>query len=337
MRRWLGIAIVAVAVLGLAACLEQTGPGQPGKLPPAPHRDGDEIVIAGQYIHTGTPVVLWIDRGGYNAYTGEPRVVTPTAVPRPRSAIPTTRFAQRDPDNLRITAAERAQVTRDGWSLPLLRDAVDQFVIHYDETGVSRHCFAALCRRGLSVHFMLDLDGTIYQTLDVREKAWHATIANDRSVGVEIANVGAYTPGQDQPLASWYRRDPVGWRVVVPPALGDGGMRTAGFVARPAQENPAVGLVQGELLRQFDFTPEQYRALIHLTAALCTALPRVRCDYPHDGSGELINHKLPNRELADYQGLLGHYHIQTNKTDPGPAFQWATVVRGALALMPPQP
>ena len=48
--------------------------------------------------------------------------------------------------------------------------------------------------RGLSVHFMLDLDGTIYQTLDLKEGAWHATVANGRSIGIEIANIGAYPP-----------------------------------------------------------------------------------------------------------------------------------------------
>jgi hypothetical protein len=31
-------------------------------------RHGDEIVVAGQFVHTGTPVVLWMDPGGYDAY-----------------------------------------------------------------------------------------------------------------------------------------------------------------------------------------------------------------------------------------------------------------------------
>ena len=34
---------------------------------------------------------------------------------------------------------------------------------------------------------MLDVDGTIYQTLDVKERAWHATTSNTRAVGIEIA------------------------------------------------------------------------------------------------------------------------------------------------------
>src|SRR5262249_41935615 len=31
-------------------------------------RTGDEIVVAGQFVHTGTRVVLWMDPGGYDAY-----------------------------------------------------------------------------------------------------------------------------------------------------------------------------------------------------------------------------------------------------------------------------
>ena len=34
---------------------------------------GDEIVAAGQFFHTGTKVVLWIDPGGYDAYRVERR------------------------------------------------------------------------------------------------------------------------------------------------------------------------------------------------------------------------------------------------------------------------
>ena len=41
------------------------------------------------------------------------------------------------------------------------------------------------------MHFLLDLDGTIYQTLDLKERALHVGASNTRSVGVEIANLGA--------------------------------------------------------------------------------------------------------------------------------------------------
>jgi N-acetyl-anhydromuramyl-L-alanine amidase AmpD len=40
----------------------------------------------------------------------------------------------------------------------------------------------------------------------------------------------------------------------------------------------------------------------------------------------LITHKLPDAVLEKYQGILGHFHIQENKIDPGPAFDWEKIV-----------
>ena len=38
-------------------------------------------------------------------------------------------------------------------------------------------------------------------------------------------------------------------------------------------------------------------------------------------------------ELKNYHGVLGHYHLATDKEDPGPAFDWERVIGGARALM----
>ena len=48
------------------------------------------------------------------------------------------------------------------------------------------------------------------------------------------------------------------------------------------------GTVQGQRLRQYDFTVRQYDSLIRLTATLCTLFPAIRCDYPRDKSGSLL-------------------------------------------------
>ena len=84
---------------------------------------------------------------------------------------------------------------------------------------------------------------------------------------------------------------------------------------------------------QYDFTPQQYAALIKLTATLCKVFPNIKCDYPRDASGKLIAQKLPDEQLEKYEGVLGHFHVQTNKNDPGPAFQWDTVIGGARKLL----
>lgn len=298
-------------------------------------RRGDEIMIAGQFFHTGAPVVLWTDPGGYDAYRTERRFApwdgSEWGKGGERGLESPARYGVR---RVPLSPEEFEQVRGGGWTLDLLRRHVDQFVIHYDAAGTSRTCFRVLHdMRGLSVHFMLDLDGTIYQTLDVKERAWHATIANDRAVGIEIANIGAYPPEKAATLSRWYASDGGGTRVTLPPELGQGGIRTPGFVARPRKTDPVVGPVQGELLVQYDLTPQQYDSLIKLTAALCTALPEIRCDYPRGPDGGPRTTAMSASEFAGYSGLLGHLHVQQNKADPGPAFDWEYVTSEARRLM----
>jgi N-acetyl-anhydromuramyl-L-alanine amidase AmpD len=72
---------------------------------------------------------------------------------------------------------------------------------------------------------------------------------------------------------------------------------------------------------------------VKLTAALCAVFPKINCDYPRDASGAVVTRKLPDDVLRNYQGVLGHFHIQANKVDPGPALQWDRVINGARELL----
>lgn len=343
-------------------------------------RRGQEIVVCGRFFHVGAPVVLWTDPGGYDGYRTEKRFVPwqkaafePGEKPGVGVATPNrynTRYAPRPPfkegeplDYAPLTADEFERIRGGGWDLPLLQEHVDQFVLHFDVCGISRQCFRVLHdMRGLSVHFMLDIDGTIYQTMDVKERAWQATISNDRSVGVEIANMGAYGRAEKDPLNAWYEPDPAAgdlwawwdsqqpsptaptadspttpapphppaahYAITIPERLGDGGVRVPGTYFS-ARTSPVIGTIHGRPLRQMDLTPEQYRSLIKLTAALHVALPKIALDYPRDEHGVLLTRDLTRPEWEKYQGVLGHYHIQENKVDPGPALQWDTVINGA--------
>jgi N-acetylmuramoyl-L-alanine amidase len=328
------IALLAPVLLAGCCC---HSPGSHEK------RKGDEIVVAGQFFHTGTPVVLWMDPGGYDAYRVERRFV-----PYDQSDFETSRPFLDKPQkpnryDLRghdLTPEQLERVRGGGWDLPTLQSNVDQFVLHFDVAGISRTCFKVLQdTRDLSVHFMLDLDGTIYQTLDVKERARHATIANNRSVGIEIANMGSYGVTNKNPLAEWYKKDAAGRTIITIPArAGPSPERTPHFAGRPVRRELITGEVQGRQLSQYDFTRQQYKALAKLTAALCTVLPRITCDYPREPDGKLMTHKLPAAQWRDYHGVLGHYHVQDNKVDPGPALQWDYVIGQARRLMgmPPQ-
>jgi N-acetyl-anhydromuramyl-L-alanine amidase AmpD len=328
--------IQILSVLLLAALFAgcKTAP-RPGTFAP---RKGDEIVIAGQFVHTGSHVVLWMDPGGYDAYRVERRFSPIDKSGWEASQSEVRGLSSPNRYNLRssgLSSEEIERVRGGGWDLPLLQRVVDQFVLHFDVCGTSRQCFKVLQDgRDLSVHFMLDLDGTIYQTLDLKERAWHATSSNSRSVGIEIANIGAYPVNGKNPFAEWYAKEPNGQtRITIPAAYGDGGILTKGFVGHPARPEPVTGTIQGRELIQYDFTPEQYRALIKLTAALSKALPKIKCDYPKDAAGHLICQKLPDAELKAYQGVMGHFHIQTDKVDPGPALRWDYVIGNARRLL----
>lgn len=302
-------------------------------------RQGTEIIVCGQPFDIGTPVVLWTDPGGYDAYRVERRFSPweeasyEATTQKVKDIKSPARYGMRF---ARKMTPEEIEKAREGWTLPDLQERVDQFVLHYDVAGTSRQCFKILHDvRGLSVQFMLDIDGTIYQTMDLKERASHATKANDRSVGIEIANMGAYGEKESQaPMAQWYDRDGEGrLRITVPERLEGGGVRTPNFVGRPARDKMIEGEIRGNTLRQYDYTPEQYASLIKLTAALCTVFPKMTCDYPRDESGNVIMATLSDDQWKEFQGVLGHYHVQTNKSDPGPALQWDYVIGNARKRM----
>ena len=347
--------------------------GVPGAPADAARREGDEIVIGGQYVHTGTPVVLWTDPKGFDL-TGLSRG---TIRKRVGTTMPTTTaIATTEPWD---DALGETRIVR-GPHVPLdvLRENVDQFVLHFDACGVSRECFRVLKSRRLSVQFMCDLDGVIYQTVDAGEASQHATKANTRSIGCEVANVGTFDADGPLPprIRDWYAAEGEGVRITIPAKFGDP-LLTKNFVARPARPRPVTGVVHGKRARQYDFTAPQYRALAQLAASLCTTLPKIQPDAPRfrqgvetgdrfrllptndadgrplveitpgdpttrpdalatpDQPGPVIAHALASAQYAAFQGIVGHYHVQTNKDDPGPAFQWEPLVEQVRKLMTP--
>ena len=327
LRLFLLVAMFSMSVF-LPACASRSKVGSELK------RSGDEIMVAGRLFHTGAPVVLWTDPGGYDAYRVERRFS-----PLEQSDWEHSKDKLESPNryNLRRVALFDDQwdiVRGGGWPLSLLQVHVDQFVLHYDAAGASRNCFRVLHdERGLSVHFMLDVDGTIYQTLDVKERAWHATKSNDRSVGVEIAQIGAYSESKRAALDQWYVQETAGrtrkTRIVFPKWMGDGGVRTNNFVGHAAKPEVITGTVNGTQLLQYDFTKEQYESLAKLTATLSRVLPKIKLDVPRDEEGNVLTRVLTDEEWERFSGVLGHCHVQANKIDPGPAFDYEKLLRDA--------
>ena len=169
-----------------------------------------------------------------------------------------------------------------GYSKKIQLRKPNMFVCHWDVCLNSKSCHKVLANRGLSVHFLIDNDGTIYQTLDMNHVAYHAGSRkwNDASIGVEISN--AYYPKYQ----NWYKRH--------------------GFGERPLMTDVEV---HGGTLDPFlGFYPEQLAALKALIKAV------------HEATG--IKLETPTTTttsrpavLAKYNGVVNHLHLTKKKID----------------------
>jgi N-acetyl-anhydromuramyl-L-alanine amidase AmpD len=308
LQRFSSVSLIS-ALLLCAGCAVQ-----PGILAP---RSGDEIVIAGQLVHTGVPVRLWIDPGGFDGYRAH------------RHDLPQQQAPRDKPDQvLRFGSMRRGlpeglagRIHTSGWTLPDVAEVIDTIVLHYDACGSSSRCFHILHDiRGLSCHFLLDVDGTIYQTLDVKERAWHAGVANDRSIGIEIAHFGAAATPEG---ADRYYTVEDGLARLDPSAVeGTSAEGTAGI---PARDPLYSGEIHGQQLYQRDFTEAQYQALESLLITLCRTLQGIEPAVPRRLDGSVHDRLRLETEGQPVAGIVGHWHVGTHKVDPGPAFDWDRV------------
>ncbi len=305
MARRAGWILLLCVAAGCASSSHSESAGPPGL------ESHGVVYVAGEARPIAVPVVTFRDRDGFDGYLERCAFDDALLPRRPASGCETPRRYRPRPSQ------------KDGWNLSRLREEVDQFVIHYDVCVTSRRCFEVLQDlRGLSVHFMLDVDGTLYQSLDLAERARHAGAANDRSVGIEIAHVGAYPPGKD----AWrrrYRTDGAGRRWLT---IEDSLYPPAGGPFLVAGSEDATGVINGRTVIQADFTQAQYRTLEILADFLCREFPRLRRDVPRGENGAMLTRALSRKELDGYRGFLGHFHVSRGKSDPGPAFRWNRIL-----------
>ena len=174
-------------------------------------------------------------------------------------------------------------------TLPRLQQVLKQFVVHHDGMGDSRGCFRVLHdERGLSVHFLLDNNGDIYQTLDLVDCGFQAAGVNEISVGVELCSRGdklELTPHQ-----------------------------TATYKQFPRE--PVTCTINGHQWLAWSYTKEQFESMVALARTLARLFPGLPQVCP-EANGEPIWNTLDG-DVREFSGYLGHYHITNNKWDPGP-------------------
>jgi N-acetylmuramoyl-L-alanine amidase len=241
-------------------------------------------MVAGQPVDVGRMVVLWNDEQGFNGYD--------------RRCIDQSGGCC-DEDWERYGTRKGLA----GRTMADLQGVVSQFVLHFDGCVNSRSCFKSMHNRvrpgggcGLSAHFMIDSDGTIYQTLDLAERAYHAEQENSISVGVEICNRGRYQPSEMDRLPAEYRTRP---------------------------HHPVV--INGASYDAYDFRPEQYESLASLSRALLRIFPKMKPVIP-ERAGQPLLETLA--QPLDFPGIVGHLHVdlQRQKWDPG-ALDWNRLTR----------
>ena len=165
---------------------------------------------------------------------------------------------------------------------------VKMFVNHWDVCLSSESCAKVLNKRGISVHFLIDNDGTIYQMLDTQHGAWHAGSVNSCSVGVEIANA-YYTKYQP-----WYVKN--------------------GFGERPVVSGAEC---HGRKMDSFlDFYPVQLQALKALWLAIHERY-NVPLIGPESGDEEFMTSRKYESDVDKkrFKGFVSHYHQSKRKID----------------------
>lgn len=163
---------------------------------------------------------------------------------------------------------------------------INLFVSHWDASLTSRNTQKILDQRGLSVHFLIDNDGTIFQTMDLNDIAFHTGDGyNSTSIGVEIAN--AYYPKYQK----WYVEN--------------------GFPSRPTWTNIEV---HGKKLEPFTgFYQVQINALEKLMKWIYKNID-IPLEVPVKSDGKMYSTVYP--EIKKFRGFVGHYHLTERKIDP---------------------
>jgi N-acetylmuramoyl-L-alanine amidase len=262
------------------------------------HRPSNKVIIGGTAFDTDAPIVNFREGPRWDATSVYciPTATEPGAISRckagpdghhpygPPPISYTRRYSTRP--------ALRQSKWRGGENAPYdaVKGVIKQFVIHHDGCASADMCFNVLQNeRGLSCHFLIDNDGTIYQTIDLALMAYHAGAWNSASIGVELCNRGD--------------------------AKKEPGYYASGKKGPQREAKPCK--INGHTFLAFDYTKAQYDALEQLSRALLRLLPNLPAEFPQSSPGVQNWDTLPTKDSFGFSGFIGHYHLIPEKWDPG--------------------
>lgn len=167
------------------------------------------------------------------------------------------------------------------------RREVSMLMSHWDVCLSSKICFNVLKKRKLSVHFLIDNDGTIYQIMDTNHIGYHAgnRKVNNASIGVEISN--AFYPRYQSTYVQ------------------------KGFGERPIIKGAKV---HGRTLEDHTgFYPVQIEAFKKLAESLNKHYD-IPLETPLD-NGDMKTVVDSSARKALFKGVVNHFHITSRKID----------------------
>jgi N-acetyl-anhydromuramyl-L-alanine amidase AmpD len=223
---------------------------------------------------------------------GQAAVAASLVINRSRFRLPAGQFFSERPKKdlivLHFTAGSSANSAFDTW------------------IGDAQHIAAA---------YLVDVDGTIYEVFDPTQWAYHLGVKgfngrlDQRSIAIEIANVGPLRPAPDNPeVLNWW-----------PPRRG----QTELFGSKYCDKSQTAKYMQTSYRGEqyfATFPAQQVQAIRLLLNDLCGrfAIPKTLPPKP----------KQFERDLAffqQYSGIASHVNFRNDKWDIGPAFDWAAL------------
>ena len=181
-----------------------------------------------------------------------------------------------------------------------------QIAVHYDAANRASQTYGILCSRGLSTHFCIDANGDLLQYLDCAHVAWATNNCSGHSIAVDMSN----------PVSVSKKN-----------------------TGRTIERGP----IQGKIVEMLGYTDKQFETMVALIKALISPVPGYppdvgfndwiplrrfannRFNPPSENGVDIIDHLVNNVEK--FEGMIGHYHCNPMKVDPGPAYDWHRILR----------
>ncbi len=265
------------------------------------YRPSGQVIIGGTAFDTDAPIVNFREGPRWDATSHSliPTETDPNPFARPGAKmVGPGQWTAYEADHKNPTFTARCQgrpALRHDWNKGMnapydkAKQVIRQFMIHHDGCASADMCFSvAQNERGLSVHFLCDNDGTIYQTLDLALEGWHGSELNAASIGVELCN------------------------------RGDAAKEPTYYSKRGQSRDVKPCRVNNHTIKSYDFTKAQYDSMKRLARALLRLLPNLPAEYPQSSPGVQTWNTVGYAGMSRFSGYLGHYHLTDNKWDPGP-------------------